>query len=110
MRPIRKSLADLDTFSRAFSPEESARFYSNAEASGFPILTNTLYVNKVMQGLMPPINPDKWADWEKKHNKSAAETFKKNGFNPDEVAAEYKRLTREGKAGRADEVKATPKK
>jgi hypothetical protein len=110
MRHLDKGIADLDTFSRSFAPDESLRFKQNAEARGFPLRINTIYLDKVVQGLMPPINPARWPAWEKIHKKSVAETFKKYGFNPDEIAAEYKRLIREGLADPEDaaEAKAKP--
>jgi hypothetical protein len=58
---------------------------------------------------MPPINPARWPAWEKIHKKSVAETFKKYGFNPDEIAAEYKRLIREGQADPEDAAEAKTK-
>jgi hypothetical protein len=59
---------------------------------------------------MPPINPARWPVWEKKHGKAAAATFRKHGFDPDEIAAEYQRLRQEGKTSRADRAgtKARP--
>lgn len=107
MRRLDKGIADLDTLSRSFAPEENLRFNSNAEARGFPIRINMPYLNKVAQGLMPPINPERWPVWEKKHGKSAAETFRKYGFNPDEIAAEYRRRLREGLT-EPDEGAGTP--
>ena len=109
MRPIGKGMAELDTFSTSFSPAESLRFNQNAETRGFPILLHMPYTTKVQQGLMPPIDPQFWPAWEKKHRKVAAETFRRNGFDPDVIAAEFRRLKQEGKLGPADFRKANAK-
>ena len=98
MRPLDKGLAELDTFSQSFAPAESLRFNQHAETRGYAIQQiNIPYPTKVQQGLMPPINPQFWPVWEKKHRKSPAAVFRQHGFDPDEIAAEYRRLKQEGK-------------
>lgn len=98
MRPLVKGIAELDTFSQSFAPSESLQFNRNAESRGYAIQQiNIPYPTKVQQGLMPPINPQFWPVWEKKHRKSPAAVFRQHGFDPDEIAAEYRRLKQEGK-------------
>ena len=90
MVPLRNA-GDLASLPTNLEPEALAATEFWGRRFGLPPLSvqNGLKM-KVIAGLVPPVNPDRWSKWEQRTGKKARDIFIELGFNPDEIAAAYR--------------------